>query len=74
MFVTTLEMDNFDRNECTFQKIHSLSMGGAHSRVEAYIASPTSPPYDSKQLTTMVQHACVLKCSNDNLCILAIKA
>ena len=26
-------------------------MGGAHSRVEAYIASPTSPPYLGKQLT-----------------------
>ena len=48
------------KNESTFQKIHSLSGGGAHSRVEAYIASPTSPPYVGKQLTVLlhtVQHA-----------------
>ena len=28
-------------------------MGGAHSWVEAYIASPTFPPYDGKQLTVL---------------------
>ena len=28
-------------------------MEGAHSRVEAYIASSTSPPYVSKQLTAL---------------------
>ena len=39
------------QNQCTFQKIHSLSTGGAHSRVLASIASPTSPPYVGKQLT-----------------------
>ena len=41
------------QNECTFQKIHSLSTGGAHSRVEATITSPTSPPYVAKQLTAL---------------------
>jgi len=35
------------------KKIHSLSTGGAHSRVLAYIASPTSPPYVGKQLTAL---------------------
>jgi len=28
-------------------------MGGAHSQVEAYIASPTSPPFVGKQLTAL---------------------
>ena len=39
MFVTTLEMDNFDCTKITalLKKIHTLSMGGAHSRVEACI-------------------------------------
>ena len=41
------------QNECTFPKIHSLSTGGAHSRVEASITSPTSPPYVAKQLTVL---------------------
>ena len=30
------------QNECTFQKNHSLSMGGAHSWVEASVDSPPS--------------------------------
>ena len=34
-------------------KIYGLSMGGAHSRVEAYSTSPTSPPYVGKQLTAL---------------------
>ena len=34
-------------------QIHSLSTGGAHSRVEASITSPTSPPYVAKQLTVL---------------------
>ena len=45
-------------------------MEGAHSRVEASIASPTSPPYVAKQLmtlfhvhTTTVQLLWVLECS-----------
>ena len=38
------------QNQCM---IHSLSMGGAHSRVEAYVASPTSPPYFCIQLTAL---------------------
>ena len=43
-FVTTLEKDNFDCTKMSAHfKIHSLSMGGAHSQVEACIASPNSP-------------------------------
>ena len=55
MFVTTLGMDNFDctKMNAHFKKIHSLSTGGAHSRVEASITSPTSPPYVAKQLTVL---------------------
>ena len=45
----------------TFQKIHSLSTGGAHSRVLAY-ASPTSPPYVGKQLTVLFHTQPLLKC------------
>ena len=35
MFVTALKMDNLDctKIKCTFQKFHSLSTGGAFSRV-----------------------------------------
>ena len=49
MFVTTLEMDNFDctkMNAC-FQKFTACL------RVEASITSPTSPPYVAKQLTAL---------------------
>ena len=50
-FVTVLEMDNFD---CTnIKKMYSFSLGGAHSRVEAYMARPTSPPYVTKQFTVL---------------------
>ena len=45
------KMNNLD--QCTFQKIQSLSTEGAHSRVLAYIASPTSPLYVGKQLTAL---------------------
>ena len=50
---TALKMDNFDCTKINahFKKIHTLSTGGVHSRVLAYIASPTSSPYVSKQLT-----------------------
>ena len=41
------------QNQCTFGKIHSLSMGGAHSRLLANIASPTSPTYVGTQLTAL---------------------
>ena len=51
MFVTTLEMD---QNQWTF---HSLSMGGAHSRVKTYIASPISPPYVSLWLCSTHNHS-----------------
>ena len=42
-------------------KIHSLSMGEAHSRLLAYIASPTSPPYVDKQLTALFHTQPLLK-------------
>ena len=48
-----LEWTTLYQNECTFLKIHSLSTGGAHSRVEASITSPTSLPYVAKQLTAL---------------------
>ena len=55
MFGATLGMDNFDctKMNAHFKKNHSLSTGGAHSRVEASITSPTSPPYVAKQLTVL---------------------
>ena len=55
MFVTTLGMDNFDctKMNAHFKKIHSLFTGGAHSRVQASITSPTFPPYVAKQLTAL---------------------
>ena len=37
----------------SFPKAHSLSTGGAHSRVEASITSPTSPPYVAEQFTAL---------------------
>ena len=77
--LTILGMDNFDCTKiklCTLQKIHSLSVRGAHSRVEACNASPTSPPYVVEQITCSVPHtttvllSCVLVCStNDKSCI-----
>ena len=44
---TALKMDNLDCTKINahFKKIHSLSTGGAHSRLLVHIASPTSPPY-----------------------------
>ena len=47
------------QNQCTFQKIHSLSTGGAHSRLLVHIASPTSPPYVGTQLTALFHTATV---------------
>ena len=55
-----------------FKKIHSLSTGGAHSRVLGiYTASPTSPPYVGKKKqkkthssvphTATVETSCLLK-------------
>ena len=41
------------KKECAFQKIHSLSTGGDHSRVEASITNPTSFTYAAKQLTAL---------------------
>ena len=55
MFVTTLGMDNFD---CTKMNAHFEKFtGGAHSRMEANITSPTSPPYVAKQLTALFVHS-----------------
>ena len=62
---TALKMDNLDcsyQNQCTFRKIHSLSTGGAHSRLLAHIASPTSPPYVGTQLTALFRTQPLLKC------------
>jgi len=47
------------QNQCTFQKIHSLFMGGAHSRLLVHIASPTSSPYVGTQLTALFHTATV---------------
>ena len=43
-------------------KIHSLSMGGARSRLLVHIASPTSPPYVGTQLTALFRTQLLLKC------------
>ena len=54
---------NCSQNQCTFQKIHSLSMGGAHLRLLVHIASPTSPPpYVGTQLTALFYTQPLLKC------------
>ena len=50
------------QNQCIFQKIHSLSTGGAHSRPLVHIASPTSPPYVGTQLTALFHTQPLLKC------------
>ena len=50
------------QNQCTFQKIHSLSTGGAHSRLLLHVASPTSPPYFGTQLTALFHTQPLLKC------------
>ena len=59
MFVTTLGMDNFDYTKMIahLKKIHSLSTGGAHSRAEASITSPTFPLYVGKQLPSRFRNA-----------------
>ena len=56
--------------------IHSLSTGGAHSRLLAHIASPTSPPYVGVQLTALfhTQPPFLWYCrTNGKLRILVIK-
>ena len=50
------------QNQCTFQKIHNLSTGGAHSRLLVHIASPTSPPHVGTQLTALFHTQPPLKC------------
>ena len=66
------------QNQCTFQKIHNLSTGGAHSRLLAHITSPTSLPYVGTQLTALfhthaatVEMSCLRHCiTNGKFCIL----
>ena len=55
---TALKMGLY-QNQCTF---HSLSTGGAHSRLLVHIASPTSPPYVGTQLTALFHTQPPLKC------------
>jgi len=43
------------------KKIPSLSTGEAYSRVLAYIASPTSPPYVATQSTALFHTQPLLK-------------
>ena len=50
------------QNQCTLRKIHSLSTGGAHSRLLPHIASPTSPPFVGTQLTALFHTQPLLKC------------
>ena len=75
MFVTA-HKNGLHQNRCTLKKIHSLSTGGANSRMDTYTASPTSLPYVSKQFTALfhaasVDISCVQNCStNGKLCIL----
>jgi len=54
-------------------------MGGANSRVQAYIGSSTSPLYVSKQLTTLFNTqpmftTCVQQCSTDDTLCILVKA
>ena len=71
-----------DQNQCTFQKIHSLSMGGAHSRLLVHIASPTSPPYPLCRYTThssvphtaTVEMPCLRQCSTNGKLRILVKA
>ena len=60
---TALKMDNLDCNKINaLFKIHSLSTGGAHSRLLVHIASPTSPPYVGTLLTALFHTQPLLKC------------
>ena len=45
--------------------MHSLSTGGAHSRVEASITTPTSPPYVAKQLTAQYRTQPLCQCRQE---------
>ena len=61
------------------KKIHSLSMGGVHSRVEASITSPTSAPYLAKQLTALfntntLQLPSLLRRTTDDILRILVKA
>ena len=68
------------QNQCTFQKIHSLSMGGAHSRLLVHIASPTSPPlcryttHSSFPHTATVEMPFLWHCSTNGKLRILVKA
>ena len=68
------------QNQCTFQKIHSLSTGGAHSRLLAHIASPTSPPlcryttHSSVPHTATVEMPFLRHCSTNGKLRVLVKA
>ena len=68
------------QNQCTFQKIHSLFTGGAHSRLLAHIASPTSPPlcryttHSSVPHTATVEMPCLRHCSTNGKLRILVKA
>ena len=64
MFVNALEMDNLDCNKINAHFNH-LFPEGPHSRVEAYIASPTSPPYVGKQLMALFHTLSLVCCVQD---------
>ena len=68
------------QNQCTFQKIHSLSTGGAHSRLLVHIASPTSPPlcwyttHSSVPRTATVEMPFLWHCSTNGKLRILVKA
>ena len=81
MFATTLGMDNLDCTKMSSPlKIHSLYTGGAHSRVEASITSPTSAPYLGKKTHGSVPHTktlllpSLLRCTNNEILRILVKA
>ena len=65
-----------DQRQCTFQ---SLSMGGSHSQVEGYIASPTFPLcwytiHSFVPRTTTVDIFCVHYCSTNSKLRILVRA
>ena len=60
--LTAFKMDNLDHTKINAHfKNSQLVYRRAHSRVLAYIASPTSPPYVVKQLTALFHTQPLLK-------------
>ena len=80
MFATTQSWNGqlwLYQNECTFSRIHSLSMGGAHSRVEASIASPTFlslMSLNNSRLCSTHNHLWILQRSTNNILRILVKA